>query len=108
MHGEAPGRFVLGAIVVDLSPVMSSPTTVVESACAPKEFNLLGYLVSHPNQVLSDRELLQAVWGPESGTEYERLRVVVNQLRKKIEPTPSRPVILVTVARVGYQLFLEE
>jgi two-component system KDP operon response regulator KdpE len=58
--------------------------------------------------VLSDRELLQDVWGPEYGTEYERLRVVVNQLRKKIEPTPSRPVILVTVARVGYQLFLEE
>ena len=39
-------------------------------------------------QVLSDRELLQAVWGPEDGTEHGRLHVVVRQLRKKIERDP--------------------
>ena len=72
----------------------------------PKEFNLLGYMVVHANQVLSDRELLQAVWGPDYGTEHERLHVLVNQLRKKIEVRPSSPQYLLTVSRVGYQLCL--
>ena len=51
----------------------------------PKEFDLLRYLVAHANKVVTHRELLQAVWGPDYGDEVDYLRVVVNQLRKKIE-----------------------
>ena len=54
--------------------------------------------------MLSDRELLQAAWGPEYGTEHDRLRVAVSELRKKIEARPSSPAYLLTVPRVGYQL----
>jgi two-component system KDP operon response regulator KdpE len=71
-----------------------------------KEFNLLAYMVVHANKVLSTRELLQAVWGPEYGTEHARLQVLVNQLRKKIETRPSSPEYLVTVSHAGYQLLV--
>ena len=70
----------------------------------PKEFELLRYLVAHPNKVLPHRELLQAVWGPDYGDEVEYLRVFVNQLRKKIEANPSNPVHLLTEPWVGYRL----
>jgi hypothetical protein len=60
----------------------------------------------HANRVLRHREILQAVWGPDSGDDVEALRVVVNQLRKKIEVQPSKPVYLVTVPWVGYRLCL--
>jgi two-component system, OmpR family, KDP operon response regulator KdpE len=72
----------------------------------PREFDLLRYLAAHPNKVLSHRELLQAVWGPDYGDEVDALRVVVNQLRKKIEAQPSKPVCLVTEPWVGYRLDL--
>jgi len=70
----------------------------------PKEFDLLRYLVTHPNKAIPHRELLQAVWGPDYGDEVEYLRVFVNQLRKKIEPQPSKPRYLVTEPWVGYRL----
>jgi len=105
MDGDSGGRLSLGEIVVDLiGRYVARPGASVR--LTPKEFNLLGYLATHANQVLSDRELLQAAWGPEYGTEYGRLRVVVRQLRKKIEVRPSHPMFLLTVPRVGYQLSL--
>jgi two-component system KDP operon response regulator KdpE len=70
----------------------------------PKEFDLMRYLSLHPNKVLTHRELLQAVWGPDYGNEVDHLRVVVNQLRKKIEAQPSKPVFLLTEPWVGYRL----
>jgi two-component system, OmpR family, KDP operon response regulator KdpE len=72
----------------------------------PKEFELLRYLVTHANKVVSHRELLQAVWGPDYGDQVDYLRVFVNQLRKKIEPNPSTPTYLLTEPWVGYRLQL--
>jgi len=72
----------------------------------PKEFELLRYLVAHPNKVLSHRELLQAVWGPDYGDQVDYLRVFMNQLRKKIEANPSSPVFLLTEPWAGYRLHL--
>jgi two-component system KDP operon response regulator KdpE len=79
-----------------------------EVRLTPKEFDLLRYLVLHPNKVIPHRELLQAVWGPDYGEELEYLRVFVNQLRKKIEPNPTHPKYLVTEPWVGYRLCLPE
>jgi two-component system KDP operon response regulator KdpE len=56
--------------------------------------------------VLSHRELLQAVWGPDYGDQVDYLRVFVNQLRKKIEANPSSPVYLLTEPWAGYRLQL--
>jgi two-component system KDP operon response regulator KdpE len=62
--------------------------------------------VTHANKVVSHRELLQAVWGPDYGDQVDYLRVFVNQLRKKIEPNPSAPTNLLTEPWVGYRLQL--
>ena len=77
-----------------------------QARLTPKEFELLRYLVTHPNQAIGHRELLQSVWGQEYGDEVEYLRVFVNQLRKKIEPDPSSPRYLLTEPWVGYRFQL--
>jgi two-component system KDP operon response regulator KdpE len=97
------GRLTLGAVEVDFEgrQVRSSGRTV---RLTPKEFDLLRYFAVHPNKTISHRELLQAVWGPDYGDQVDYLRVFVNQLRKKIEPSPSTPVYLLTEPWVGYRL----
>jgi two-component system, OmpR family, KDP operon response regulator KdpE len=72
----------------------------------PKEFDLLRHLVANQGKPLSHRRLLQAVWGPDYGDETEYLRVTVNQLRKKIEPDPTRPKYILTEPWIGYRFVL--
>jgi two-component system KDP operon response regulator KdpE len=72
----------------------------------PKEFDLLHYLISHPNVPIPHGKLLQAVWGPDYGDQVEYLRVFINQLRKKIEPDPANPRYLLTEPWVGYRFAL--
>lgn len=67
------------------------------------EYELLAYLVSNHGKVLTHRELLNNVWGPEYGNEAEYVRVFVNQLRHKIEDDPSNPQYILTEPRVGYR-----
>jgi two-component system, OmpR family, KDP operon response regulator KdpE len=74
----------------------------------PKEFDLLKFLVDHANKPIAHRKLLQTVWGPDYGDEVEYLRVVVNQLRKKMEPVPSKPKYLLTEPWVGYRFAMPE
>lgn len=78
------------------------------SRLTAKEFDLLSYLLAHPNKTIAHRELLQAVWGPDYGDELEYLRVFINRLRKKIEPDPSKPQFLVTDAWAGYRFQLPQ
>jgi two-component system KDP operon response regulator KdpE len=77
-----------------------------ETRLTPKEFDLLHYLIANPQVVVPHTKLLQAVWGPDYGGEVEYLRVFVNQLRKKIEPDPSKPRYLLTEPWVGYRFDL--
>jgi two-component system KDP operon response regulator KdpE len=73
-----------------------------------KEFDLLAYLAAHPNRAIPHEELLHAVWGPEYGEEREYLRVFINRLRKKIEPSPQDPQFLIKEPWIGYSLKLPE
>jgi two-component system, OmpR family, KDP operon response regulator KdpE len=104
-QGPATGHLTLGETEIDFDArqVTAHGRRV---RLTPKEFDLLRYLVAHANKVVSHRQMLQAVWGPDYGDEVDYLRVVVNQLRKKIEAKPSRPVYLLTEPWVGYRLFL--
>ncbi len=68
----------------------------------PKEFDLLRYLVSHAGKPIPHRELLSAVWGPDSGDQIEYLRVFITYLRKKIEPDAAKPRYILTEPWVGY------
>ncbi len=70
---------------------------------APKEFEVLKLLIANLGKPVSHRRLLQSVWGPDYGEETENLRVVINQLRKKIEKDPAQPRYILTEPWVGYR-----
>ena len=104
--GQGPaGRLQVGAATIDFD-TRQVTTRGRQVRLTPKEFELLRYLVAHANKVLSHRQLLQAVWGPDYGDQVDYLRVFVNQLRKKIEPRPSSPTYLLTEPWVGYRFNL--
>ena len=69
----------------------------------PKEFDVLKHLIANHGKPLSHRRILQSVWGPDYGEETENLRVVINQLRKKIETDPAHPKFIRTEPWVGYR-----
>jgi len=100
----AGGRLVLGPTTIDFDTRQVTSAGGRQVRLTPKEFDLVRYLAAHANKVVPHRQLLQAVWGPDYGDQVDYLRVVVNQLRKKIEPVPASPVYLVTEPWVGYRL----
>jgi two-component system, OmpR family, KDP operon response regulator KdpE len=69
----------------------------------PKEFEMLRYLMQHAGRPVPHARLLTAIWGPEYGNEREYLRVLVSQLRKKIEDDPAHPTYILTDSYVGYR-----
>jgi two-component system KDP operon response regulator KdpE len=69
----------------------------------PKEFDVLKHLIANQGKPLTHRRILQSVWGPDYGEETENLRVVINQLRKKIEMDPAHPKFIRTEPWVGYR-----
>lgn len=69
----------------------------------PIEYRLLTHLVSHPECVLTHKQLLHAVWGPGHTEHTHYVRVHMANLRKKIEADPSRPCYLLTETGVGYR-----
>ena len=69
----------------------------------PIEFRLLAYLLTHPDSVLTHRQLLKNVWGPSHAEDSHYVRVYMGALRKKIERDPSQPRHIVTETGVGYR-----
>jgi two-component system, OmpR family, KDP operon response regulator KdpE len=69
----------------------------------PMEYELLKYMVQNAGRVLTRRMLLTAVWGPGHEEDTQSLRVLVRQLRKKIELTPAQPRFILTDPGVGYR-----
>lgn len=78
-----------------------------ELRLTPKEFDLLTYLVRNAGKVLTHRALLGAVWGGDYTEQHEYLRVFIGQLRKKIEPDPSKPRFILTEPWIGYRFNAE-
>jgi two-component system, OmpR family, KDP operon response regulator KdpE len=70
---------------------------------SPKEYELLARLVEGDGRVLSHRQLLTAIWGPAHADDLPYLRVLVGQLRQKIEAEPSSPKHILTEPSVGYR-----
>jgi two-component system KDP operon response regulator KdpE len=70
----------------------------------PIEFKLLVVLAKNSGKVVTQRKLLNEVWGPQYNEEAQYLRVYMGYLRKKLEPDPSSPQMLLTEPRVGYRL----
>ncbi len=99
--------FTGGDLEVDLSKrVVKRRGQIVK--LTRTEYELLAYLVSKRGKVLTHRELLHNVWGPEYGEETEYVRVFIGQLRRKIEDDPSNPRFIMTEPRIGYRFVTPE
>ena len=97
-----PNRIRIGSLVIDfVARTVDRGSEALH--LTPKELELLRYFIQHANQVVSHRELLQAVWGADYGHQVEYLRVFIKNLRKKIELNPEDPEFLVTEPWVGYR-----
>ena len=100
--GDALPPFVSKDVTIDFE----SRQVIVRGQAVhltPKEYDVLKHLVANQGKPLTHRRLLQSVWGPDYGEETENLRVVINQLRKKIEADPTRPKYIVTEPWIGYR-----
>jgi two-component system KDP operon response regulator KdpE len=100
--GSGTTVFEFGTLRVDLGK------RIVERAgeplhLTPIEYRLLAYLITHPDSVLTHRQLLKNVWGPSHAEDSHYVRVYMGSLRKKIEDEPSQPKHIVTEAGVGYR-----
>jgi len=69
----------------------------------PKEFDLLLLLVKNADRVLTHRQILGAVWGPAHTHDVQYLRVLIGQLRQKIEPDAADPILILTESGIGYR-----
>jgi two-component system KDP operon response regulator KdpE len=100
----APGAiFRFGQIEVDLDKRVVK-VHGEEVHLTPNEYKLLQVLIKHAGKVLTQRQLLQEVWGPNSTEQAQYLRVYIAQLRRKLEQDPARPRHLQTEPGVGYRL----
>lgn len=79
-----------------------------EIRLTPKEFELFTLFTVNAGRVLTHRSLLKAIWGTHGVDQPEHLRVLVGQLRKKIEPDPANPRYLLTEPWVGYRFAADQ
>lgn len=101
----APVRF--GPVEVDLEKRVVR-VEGREVHLTPNEYRLLQVLIQHAGKVLTQRQLLNEVWGPQHTEQAQYLRVYIAQLRRKLEPNPARPRHLQTEPGVGYRLVIDE
>ena len=98
---DAVTRVETGHFVLDLD----DRTAVVAGTAVkltPTEWSILDALARHPAKLVTQAQILRAVWGDEA-TDTGALRVHLTHLRRKLEPDPTRPVYVVTEAGVGYR-----
>lgn len=92
-----------GDLVMDLVD-RSCRRGPAEIKLTPLEFSLLAELMRHAGRLVTHRQLVQAGWGAAAGTEAGNLRLVVHQIRKKIEVDGNGPAMLHTEVGIGYRL----
>jgi two-component system, OmpR family, KDP operon response regulator KdpE len=78
------------------------------SHLTPKEFLVLKCLVAHADKAFTHQNLAQTVWQRDGGGEVEYVRVVIRQLRRKLEPDPDNPRYILTERSVGYRFHMPQ
>ncbi|TCK25476.1 response regulator [Pseudonocardia endophytica] len=101
VDGEAVVR--TADFTVDLAAKTVSLASGAEAHLTPTEWGILELLVRNRGKLVGQRQLLREVWGPSYGSETNYLRVYLAQLRRKLEPVPSRPKYLITESGMGYR-----
>ena len=102
--GDGPVR--IGDLEVDLGD-RSVRRGGEEIHLTPIEFDLISQLARHPGRLVTQRQLLQEVWGPGYEDETHYLRVHFAHVRAKLEPDPSNPTYVITEPGIGYRLQAE-
>jgi len=79
-----------------------------EIKLTPTEYEILKYLALQAGRVITHRQLLHAIWGPNYQEQTHYLRIYIGQLRHKIETDPSQPTYIITEPGVGYRLVIRD
>ena len=101
-EGTLHGQLTRGDLTIDFDR-RRVQRGELEIRLTPKEFELLTLLLTHAGRVLTHRTILKAIWGSHGHEQPEHLRVLMGQLRRKIEPDPANPRYLLTEPWVGYR-----
>jgi two-component system KDP operon response regulator KdpE len=99
-------RLGFGSLTVDLERRVTTGLSG-EVHLTPVEYRLLEALAREAGALVTQRRLISEVWGPDRVDDSRNLRVVVRNLRQKLEPDPRRPRHIVTETGVGYRLCAE-
>jgi DNA-binding response OmpR family regulator len=96
-----PRKVVHGPLSVDTGARVATLDGAVVGL-APREFDLLAFLITHPGEAFGKRDLLRRVWGWDFGDD-STVMVHVRRLREKVEADPSEPRLILTVRGLGYR-----
>ncbi len=104
-HQPVPEQPVVGtaAFSLDLAQKTATFADGEHAHLTPTEWAIVEALVRHPGRLVTQRQLLQQVWGPQYEHETNYLRVHLAAIRKKLEPEPGRPRYFVTEPGIGYR-----
>ncbi|WP_326558262.1 response regulator [Micromonospora sp. NBC_01796] len=101
--GETVATVTVGRFTVDLAARTVRADAGREVRLTPTEWHLLEILIRNPGRLVSQRQLLHDVWGPQYQSETNYLRQYMAQLRRKLEDDPARPRHLLTEPGMGYR-----
>jgi two-component system, OmpR family, KDP operon response regulator KdpE len=105
---ESPAIITADAFVIDLA-AKTAVRTVGSSAAptdvhlTPTEWSIVEYLVRHPDRLVTQRQIVDAVWGPAYAIDANLIRVHLTHIRAKLEPEPAHPKYFVTEPGMGYR-----
>jgi two-component system KDP operon response regulator KdpE len=103
LQGTSEPVFEIDNLKVDLTRRLVK-LDGVDISLTPTEYDLLRILVQNAGKVITHHQLLRQVWGTAYESEAHLLRVNMSNLRRKIEPDPTRPHYIITEPGVGYRL----
>jgi two-component system, OmpR family, KDP operon response regulator KdpE len=102
-HAENSAMVRIGPYGVDIANHRVTGPGGDDVRLTPTEWHLLSVLVRNPGRLVSQRQLLKEVWGPQYESETNYLRQYMAQLRRKLEPDPAHPRQLLTEPGMGYR-----
>ena len=89
------------AFRIDFAAKRATTTAGVEIPLTPTQWHLVEILVRHPDRLVTQRELLEEVWGPGYVSQTNYVRQFMAQVRQKFEPDPARPRYFLTQPGMG-------
>src|ERR1700761_846163 len=103
----AQPRFQFGGLEINF-PARRVMIQGEEVRLTPREYQLLRILAGHAGQVVTHKQIVTAVWGTDTNADAQFVRVLMAQLRQKLEHDPSNPELLMTEPGIGYRLTCED